>query len=196
MKTLHVCIALIILTGFVSCKKENGIHGPLTAEPESVITVPNGSFEMWDNFYLPENWTTNSCPTCMSPFITDIVQRDTEACYGTYSAKLIYNQLYAAWAQNKFAISVHPDHLSACVKCNLQGTDTVLVKVSLLHNSMVVDSGQWMGTTQIDNFTTINIPITQSTTQVDTAIIFIHGGEGINFPSNNTIFWVDNLILH
>jgi hypothetical protein len=188
-------ITFILVTGFLlSCTKEK-IIPPFTSQ-QQIIPVPNGSFETWDAMYNPVNWTTNSCAVCLGPFITDIVQPDSDACNGVLAAKFIYNQVYAAWAENRFSVSTHPSDLTACVKCNLNGTDTVLIKVSLLHNSSVVDSGEWTGTVFIGNYSVITIPITQNASQIDSAVIFIRGGKGVGSPSNGTKFWVDNLELH
>jgi hypothetical protein len=160
------------------------------------VAVPNGDFENWNSMLLPDSWTTNSCPVCVSPFMTDIVRRDSDACGGFTAAKFLYNNVNAAWAENRFAVHSHPLNLTACVKCNLTGTDTVLIKVNLLNNSNVVDSGLWLNTNAINNYTQIMIPITQNSLPVDSIVIFIRGGQGSRFPSNNTEFWVDKIKLN
>jgi hypothetical protein len=195
MKNLKSVIACLTIIFFSSCTKDH-FSPPLSPhQSQQVITVPNGSFENWDSMFIPANWITNSCPVCLSPFMTDIIQRDTNACSGTFSAKFIYNGIYPAWAENKFPVSVHPADLTACIKCNLNGADTILIRIRILSNSSVVDSGLWNGTFSIGNYSQITIPITQNSLQADSAIIFIRGGQGIGFPSNSTELWVDNLYL-
>ncbi len=196
MKTLKLIIGWIAIISLAACSKDKAISPSPTNQSPQAIPIPNGSFENWDSMYLPDNWKTNSCPLCLGPFIQDVVQRDAGAFTGTFAAKFIYNQVYAAWAENKFSISIHPSNLVAFIKCNLSGTDTVLIKISLLHNSAIVDSGRWTGTTFIGSYSQINIPITQNSTQADSAIIFIRGGQGIGFPSNGTEFLVDKLELY
>ncbi len=183
MKTRQILILLSIII-LTACKKDKLI----------LLPVPNGDFESW-NALSPKYWKTNSCPFCLPPFDTYIVQQDSSPYEGKFAAKFIYNNVYPAWAENKFAISNHPDNLTAFVKCNLYGNDTVSVKIKLLKNTTVVDSGQWFGTANITKYTQINIPVTQSLSKVDTAIITILGGHKQGYPLNNTEFWIDNLEL-
>jgi len=181
MKSIIILISIIILS---ACTKDNA----------KLIQIPNGDFESWTNL-LPNNWVTNSCPYCLPAFETYIIQQDTPAYEGKYAAKFIYNNVYAATAENKFALSEHPDYLTANVKCNHFGNDTVSVKIKLLKNSIAVDSGQWLGTSTMINYIQIKIPISQTTTQVDSAVINIKGGNKIGLPANNTELWIDNLEL-
>jgi hypothetical protein len=191
MKNLKLIYFSAIVIGLAGCTKEAVIL-PFnsTYQNQQTIPVPNGSFENW-NMFLPENWTTNSCPACAAPFMTDIVQADSDVCDGNLAAKF-YFVVYPAWAENRFPVAVHPVNLTACVKCNLYGVDTVLVKVSLLFNSLVVDSGKWIGTSTISNYTTITVPVTQNSASVDSAVIYIEGPHGPGFP----MLWVDHVGLN
>ena len=190
MKKLKSIISILAIISFVACNKESVILPGASNQTQQTITVPNGSFENWTAL-LPENWTTNSCPACAAPFMTDIVQADSDTCAGNLAAKFYYI-VYPAWAENRFSISAHPLNLTACVKCNLFGTDTVMIKVSLLHNSLVVDSGQWISTSSINNYSSITLPLTQNSLQVDSAVIYIQGPHGTGFP----LFWVDDVELN
>jgi len=71
----------------------------------------------------------------------------------------------------------------------------VSIKIQLFNNAVIVDSGQWIGTSSIPNYTQIVIPITQYSSNVDSAMISIQGGHQIGYPDNDTEFWVDYLRL-
>jgi hypothetical protein len=191
IKFLTPFLAAIIICG---CNKEK-IIPPVSQQLISVDTVPNGDFERW-NYLRLENWTTNSCPFCTPPFETYIVQQDSDSYQGVYAAKFIYNNAYPATAENRFAISSHPNNLSAYVKCTISGVDTVFIKIKLLSNSILVDSGLWAGTVSIPAYAQIQIPITQNSSSADSAVILIQGGHESGVPPfNNTEFWVDDLQL-
>lgn len=179
---------------FASCTKDNVIPAQSSNQSQQIIPIPNGDFESWTNI-LPQNWNTNSCPFCAPSYETYIVQQDSNSFQGAFAAKFIYNNVYAAVAENKFSISTHPNNLTAFVKCNLFGADTVFIKIKVFNNSAAVDSGQWFGIASISNYSQINIPVSQNSSQADSAIISIQGGHQIGFPASNTEFWIDNLIL-
>jgi hypothetical protein len=189
MKVFKCLIVFSAMVAFAGCKKDKIVM------QTNATVIPNGDFENWDNMSLLENWKTNSCPACVPPFETYIVQRDTNAYHGKFAAKFIYNNVYAAWAENKFKLDGHPASLTAYTKCNLYGNDTVSVKIRLFRNSAVIDSGQWFGTSSINTYTKIVIPISQNSLQADSAQISIKGGHKIGYPSKNTEFWVDYLTL-
>ena len=173
---------LFIITIFLSCSKQK--------TTQTDIPVPNGDFENWDNTLLLSIWETNSCPTCVPPYETYIVQKDNTVFNGQFAAKFIYNNVYAAWAKNTFFVSQHPTILSAYVKCNISTLDTVSIKIDLFTNNSITDSGSWIGTSQISNYTKIDIPITQNSQSVDSATIKIVAGN-----KSGTELWVDNLKL-
>jgi hypothetical protein len=186
MKAILPIIVTLILV-ISSCSRDKAIV--------QTIPIPNGDFETWDNMSLLANWETNSCPVCVPPYETYIVTKDSSAYHGRFAAKFVYNNVYASWAENKFSIPRHPSNLTGYVKCNLFGTDTVTIKIKLYNNTAIVDSGKWLGTSSIVNYLKINIPITQSSSYVDSALIRIQGGRKIGYPNSNTEFWVDNLSL-
>ena len=195
MKTINAFIVLIGLIALVSCSKDKAIEQALPNQPQQTITIPNGDFENWSASFDLQNWNTNSCPYCVPAWETYIVQKDPNVHHGQFSAKFIYNSVYASYAENKFPIPYHPSSLKGYVKCNLYGTDTVTVQIELFNNSVIVDSGQWLGTYSINNYLQFNIPITQNVSQADSALIRIQGGHKIGYPSNTTEVWVDDLTL-
>jgi hypothetical protein len=180
MKTNTLFIIIIIIAG---CTKDN--------TPREII-IPNGDFEKWNTIPKPEDWEASGCPPCLPPFDTYIVKQVTDASHGQYAAKFIFNGYWLAFAENKFAVPYHPSILSAYFKCDMDASaiDTTSIKISLLKNGIIVDSGKWTGITPRAAYTKLNIPISQSATTVDSALIRIQGG--IN---KNTILWVDNLTL-
>jgi hypothetical protein len=186
MEKLKIFIVLISVFGFLSCSKDN--------VNQQTILIPNGDFENWNTGWL-QNWETNSCPPCVPPYDPYVIKQDSSAYHGQYAAKFIYNNVYAAWAQNKFSVPKHPSNLTSYVKCDLYGSDTVSIKIKLFYNGAIVDSGQWLGTSSIGNYKKIDIPITQNSSKVDTALIRIEGGHKLGYPNKNTEFWVDYLTL-
>src|ERR1700692_3430171 len=102
------CLFFILITIIVlqSCTKV----GPL---PQ--FAIPNGDFESWTaDDYLP-GWKSNSCPVCVPPYETYDVQKTTQAYHGQYAAKFLYNGVYPAYANNKFAVAGHPSLLAGYV---------------------------------------------------------------------------------
>lgn len=187
MKTNKAIIVIVFISifGFAGCAKSN---------TNETITIPNGDFENWRSNSL-QNWETNSCPLCLPAFDTYVVKQVSDSYVGQYAAKFIYNNVYIAWAQNKFSIPHHPSNMTSYVKCDLYGTDTVSIKIKLFYHGALADSGQWLGTTSIAGYTRINIAITQNTSEVDSALIRIEGGHTFDYPDKSTGLWVDYLTL-
>src|SRR6266487_2401835 len=194
MKKVKIFIVLISMSGFLSCAKDTRnqkIIIPKDTTNQKII-IANGDFENW-NLGSLQNWETNSCPMCVPPYETYIIKQDSSAYHGQYAAKFIYNNVYTAWAQNKFSIPKHPSNLTSYVKCDLYGADTVSIKIKLFYNGSIVDSGEWLGTSSISNYKKIDITITQNSSKVDTALIRIEGGHKLGYPNKNTEFWIDYL---
>jgi len=187
MKTRINVIGFALILFCLGCAKDKSSFIPL---------IPNGNFELWSTTNLPQNWQTNSCPLCNSPYQTYIIKKDSGAYNGIYAAKFIDNHIYAAIASNKFNLSVHPTNLIAYVKCNLYGKDTVSIKIKLFNKALAVDSGQWYNTTVISNYVKVVIPISQHSLLIDSALISIKGGHQPGSPINTTEFWIDNLVLN
>lgn len=193
MKTFKIILILCISFVAISCSKDEIPPGPF--QPQQNIPVPNGDFENW-TAQLPDNWTTNSCPACVPTYETYIVQQDSSAYQGQFAAKFLYNNMYTAWAHNGFSVTSHPQQLSAYVKCHLAPTDSVLIRVKVFNNNIEVDNGEWYGTSSINNYSQIVIPISQNTLHADSVSIYIEGGRRGSFTCNNTEFWVDEVELH
>jgi hypothetical protein len=157
---------------------------------------PNSDFESWTNNTL-QNWTTNSCAGCYTAFNTYAVERDSSMAYhGKYAAKFVYNNIYAAKAENKFPLTVHPSNLVGYIKTSMYGADAVSIKIRLYKNMLVVDSGQWQAVSSTSRYIRISLPITGSTMQIDSAKVTIIGGHyQTNDFARSTILWVDNLSL-
>jgi len=190
MKTFNLLILFPLIYFFSGCTKDkNDDDSP--ENPGIAIAVPNGGFESWDSMPVPLDWNTNSCPPCMTPYESYIVRRDPQAFTGQFAAKFIYNNVYASYGQCRFTVPYHPVTLNARVKCNVAGGDMVSIRVSLYHNASVIDSGAWTGTTTISSYTHVVIPITQSSTAVDSAVINIVGGS----QSTTTELWVDDMVM-
>jgi hypothetical protein len=186
MQVSRIIFILITFVVIESCTKDRAGQTNL---------IPNGDFENWTAAPRLTDLKTNNCPECDPPFETYIVQKDSSAYHGRYAAKFIYNNVYAAWIEIKFPLYTHPLFLGGYVKCHLNGTDTVSVKIRLFKNTAVVDSGEWLGTSSITQYQHMGIPITQHSAQVDSALIRITGGQTRNSGGKNTEFWIDYLTL-
>ena len=180
VKALFI-LSLFVLT-FLSCKKE--------AANQQIIPIPNGDFEQWDNMPNLAIWQTNSCPACVPPYETYIVKKVTDVANGQFAAKFVYNNVYSSYANNKFAISLHPTSLTAYIKSNIASGDTAIINIDLFSGNNIVDNGNFYETSSNASYRKINIPISQTTTNVDSALIKILGGK-----KQNTELSVDNLVF-
>jgi hypothetical protein len=151
------------------------------------FTIPNGDFEQWENQKL-SIWKTNSCPFCVPPYETDIIQKESDAVHGQFASKFIYNNVYRSVATNQFAISVHPSALTAYIQSNIANGDTAILRVDLFLNNALVDTGTWFETSLTTYYKKLEIEITQNNSKVDSALITILGGQ-----RQNTELVVDNL---
>lgn len=167
---------------FLSCKKESN--------NQQTIAIPNGDFEQWDNNQDLLFWQTNSCSACVPPFETNIVQQVTDAENGKFAAKFVYNNVYSSYAINKFAISLHPTSLTGYIKSTIANGDTAMIRIELFSGNNIVDNGNFYETSSNANYRKINIPISQTTTNVDSASIKIVGGK-----KQNTELTIDNLVF-
>jgi hypothetical protein len=182
MKKVSLFITVLITTVHFSCIKE-------TASLQ-VIPVPNGDFELWDNLPSLLYWQTNSCPSCDPPFETYIVQKVTDAYSGLFAAKLIYNNVYSSYANNRFSISLHPTSLSVYLKSTIAIGDTAVIHIDLFSGNKIVDNGNWYEISSTDSYKKIEIPISQKSLSADSALIRIVGGK-----KQNTELYVDNFVL-
>ena len=85
--------------------------------------------------------------------------------------------------------------MASYVRCDLFGMDTVSITIKLFDHGVLVDSGQWLGTSSIANYKEIDIPITQNSANADTALIKIEGGHEFDSADKYTTLWVDYLSL-
>jgi hypothetical protein len=182
MQPVNLFIAILITSVIISCKKDT--------TTQEIIPVPNGDFELWDDMPNLLFWQTNSCPVCDPPWETYIVQKVTDASNGIFAAKLIYNNVYSSFAKNKFSISLHPTLLSGYIKSTITNGDTAIIHIDLFSGNNIVDNGNWYETSSTINYTKIEIPISQNSSSVDSALIRIVGGK-----KQNTELYVDNFVL-
>ncbi|MFN8243864.1 MAG: hypothetical protein U0X40_07385 [Ferruginibacter sp.] len=184
MNRSKLSVLILLLFLFASCKK--------TESTSAVIPIPNGDFENW-TMQQPDNWRTNSCPLCLPPYETYIVQQTASAYTGQYCARLLYNSVYRTYAINSFALTDHPVALHAYVKADIIAGDTVAIEINLLKNSAVADNGRWLQAASISNFTEIVIPLSQNSPTIDSVSIKILGG--YKNASQTSSLWVDNMYL-
>jgi hypothetical protein len=179
MKKKILFIAIIYVSGLISCKKD--------AVNQEIIPIPNGDFELWDTMPTLLLWQTNSCPLCDPPFETYIVQKVTDSFSGQFAAKLIYNNVYSSYVNNKFSISTHPTILRGYIKSTIASGDTALIHIDLFIGKNIVDTGIWYETLSTSDYKKIEIPISQNSSSSDSALVRIVGGK-----KENTILFVDN----
>ena len=186
MKTLKILFTLFLLALTIqSCKKENTIN-----KSQQIIPIPNGDFEAWDNTPNLNIWQTNSCPLCVPAYETYIVKKVTDATSGQFAAKFIFNNVYKSYATNKFQISLHPTFLAGFVKSNIAIGDTATIHIDLFSGNTIIDNGNFFETNSNSNYRQIEIPISQNSNTIDSAIIKISGGK-----KQGTELYVDNLYL-
>ncbi|MDB5123651.1 MAG: hypothetical protein JWP94_1780 [Mucilaginibacter sp.] len=184
-KYLFLIIIFSLVAG--SCSKEK------FQKNEDVI--PNSDFEIWNGWSLPF-WNGNNCPACSKQILTDIVKQSTDAYSGKYAVELLNNNVYPAFIQNKFAISSHPNSVNGYIKATLVTGDTVIVQISLYRNNVVVDSGKWIGLESLPEYTAIHIPISQNAKLVDSAKLYIRGGQKKTAAwSTSTVLLADDFTL-
>ena len=149
MKAVNLFISILITLVLFSCKKET--------PSQQIIPIPNGDFELWDNMPTLLFWQTNSCPLCDPPFETYIVQKVTDAVSGQFAAKLISNNVYSSFANNKFSITLHPTHLTGYIKSTIVSGDTAIIHIDLFSGNNIVDNGNWYETSSTAKYTKIEI---------------------------------------
>jgi hypothetical protein len=159
IKTVNLFISILITLSHCGCKKETASR--------KIIPIPNGDFELWDNMNSLLYWQTNSCPACDPPFETYIIQKVTDSYKGQYAAKFIYNNVYSSFANSKFSISSHPTNLTVYIKSNITTGDTVVIHIDLFSENIIVDNGNWYGTSSAVNYEKVEIPVSQNSTTVD-----------------------------
>lgn len=157
--------------------------------------IPNPSFENWINvggwFDIPSGWSANN-----SQIITSVVAPDSDAYSGSLAMHLQNVTTIRPAASTQFPIVSNIISLTAYVKLSLIINDTVKIKVLELSNGLVVDSGEWLGLSDIQNYSPITIPVSQNNTTIDSAIIEISGGNQTNLIFESTVFLVDDLSLN
>ena len=186
-------IFLLLLIGLAfsyGCNKDN--------LPQHTVRnyklIPNYDFENWPPggvlWYLP-GWTIYNTYAVST---TEVAPDSLNAYHGHYAMQLL-NTIGSANAITKFPITVHPLSLRAFVKCDLGPSDTVSIRIKLFFKGKETDSGTWFGAKSIDNYRQINIPISQHSAKVDTALIEITSGNHLwEFqPGMGSESWIDYL---
>ena len=182
MKAKALFMIMLLVQIFLSCKKQ--------AANQQITPIPNGDFEQWDEMSNLKIWQTNSCPACVPPYETYIVQKVTDAANGQFAARFIYNNIYRSYANNKFSVFSHPGLLSGYIKSNIASGDTAFIFIDLFSGNNIVDKGYFYETSSNANYRKIKIQISQTNTIVDSALIKIIGGK-----KQNTELFVDNLVF-
>jgi hypothetical protein len=186
MKTALFFVFCVLIIGLQSCIKDKSL-------PQS--NLPNGDFEGWSANDDLQTWKTNSCAECTPAYNSYIVQKTSEAYHGQYAVKLLYNGVFPSEASNVFPVSAHPHELIGYAKCTLSENDTVSIKVQVFSHNSLVDSGQWINTTAIQQYKKFVIPITQSSADGDSVLITIRGGNKLG-ANSGSVLWVDYLCVH
>src|SRR6185312_10286847 len=102
----------------------------------------------------------------------------------------VYNNVYSGYATNKFAIWLHRTSLTGYIKSTIANGDTAMIRIELFSGNNIVDNGILYETSSNANYLKIKIPISQTTTNVDSASIKIVGGK-----KQNTELTIDNLVF-
>jgi len=182
MKLIKISILLLLIVSNYACKKDS--------VTEQIIPIPNGDFELWDNMPNLYSWQTNSCPACVPPYETYIVKKVTDVSNGQFATKFIYNNVYNSFANNKFPISLHPTLLTGYIKSTIANGDTATIHIDLFSGNNIIDNGSFYETSSNATYRKIEIPLSQNSLTVDSALIKIIGGK-----KQNTELFVDNLVF-
>jgi len=182
MRVLKSLASFLFILSFLSCKKHSSNR--------QIIPIPNGDFEQWDGMQNLAIWQTNSCPACVPPWETYIVQKATNVEHGQFAAKFIYNNVYSSLANNKFSVSLHPTLLTGYIKSKITSGDTATIHIDLYSKNNIVDSGNLFETNTNSNYRKVEISISQTSMIADSALIQIVGGK-----KQGTELTVDNLVL-
>lgn len=158
--------------------------------------IPNSDFEFWthfggpmsqNEFDNPDYWHSSNT---MGPVSSSVGKDSINVYNGNYSAKLI-TAGSAAYLKTGFLLAIHPYALEGYIMTTLNDSDTISFKILLFNNNVVVDSGIWLGTTNISSFSQIWTPITQNASVIDSAAIEIICGNHVG-----TTLTVDYLSLN
>ena len=152
--------------------------------------IPNNNFELWEWSVLggenPNEWYTSN-----GDLIPVNVFKDSLTQYsGNYAVMLTNIVGVPGTIGCGFPISYHPFQLKGYFKSEFISADTASIKISLFNNNQVVDSGEYLITTSIANWTSIAITISMNSTIIDSAAINI---TACNQQQNKC--WVDLLTL-
>ena len=169
--------------------------------------IPNSDMENWTFQPTLIGWQTNSQPLTTPPIDPYVVRMDSDRYSGNWAADLHANGVFKAWATTIFAVPSHPDHLSLYYKLlfppcvndsNNAQKDTASVKVLLLYQGAVVDSGFWQSSIAQLNYGQLIVPLSQNSTVFDSCRITLTGGDvlgGCGIVAASTEFKVDHLEL-
>ena len=143
----------------------------------SFSQIPNPDFETW---VLTTEWEVlNGWQSLYSDLVPPCISKDTESYSGNYAVRFNNNAI-PSFAYTSFPISSNPIALKAFVKAKVASGDSILIRVVLYHSSQPVDSGRWVGTSNLDNYTETTIPISNNNPAADSALIDIRGGSNAN----------------
>lgn len=144
--------------------------------------VPNAGFENWHNvggwFDNPDDWTTNN-----TQLLGDFVERDSMPYQGDWGMKIKPHDTVPGLAYITFPLIAHPVSVQVFVKSQVTSGDTNLINVIVYSNDSVRDVGNWINVNAIPNWIPVNIPITQSTPEIDSLEIIIRSGRGQSWLS-------------
>ena len=169
--------------------------------------IPNSDMENWTFQPTLIGWETNSQPLTTPPIDPYVVKKDSDRYSGNWAADLHANGQFKAWATTIFAVPSHPNHLSLYYKLvfppcvndtNYAQKDTATVKVTLMHNGAVVDSGFWQSSISQMTYGQLLVPLSQNSSVFDSCRITLTGGNvlgGCGFVAASTEFKVDHLEL-
>jgi hypothetical protein len=83
------------------------------------LKVPNGNFEVWDNFgsfSIPDNWPTSDLLWHFNGFPTTTVTQDLNSHTGNFAVRISADtskgKIWPGFIVTKFAMAIRPDHLA------------------------------------------------------------------------------------
>ncbi|MEO8147383.1 MAG: T9SS type A sorting domain-containing protein [Bacteroidia bacterium] len=156
--------------------------------------IPNADFESWSFwgwYYNPDSWNTNN-----SQISSSFVQPDSDAYIGNLAMNLYNYGSIKPVATTTFVTSNNINTLNAYVKLKVIYNDTVSIVVREFYNGVAVDSGIWIGFSDMLNYSPAIVSVSQNSNAIDSVEIEISGGNQTNLIMEGTSFLVDDLQLN
>lgn len=155
-------------------------------------SIPNASFETWD---LYNTWTLDPMDWYTGNFqLATNVYPDSAAFEGELAMQVTPFQFFEPIPGLAFCEIYDqpvPETLSFAVKCNIDGVDSVYVRVVYFSaDGPVIDTDEWSSNTTIENWQEVTITLSPPTVPLDRYEVHVVAGYGELFLSGSPLTWI------